>query len=78
MAYVLLTIGIILLFFLTILNIQTEAYEIAAAYGISGTALFVFTGIYLFAIKTANKNVSRDLLLEKIIENEDEVLTYGS
>lgn len=48
MAILFLVVGVVGLLSLSIMNIQLKDYELAAAYGIPGLALIIFTAIYIF------------------------------
>lgn len=78
MAFLLLGIGVLLLFVLSFMNVQTGEVATAIAYGATGTALLVFTWIYLVAIKPANEKFSRDKILEWIKNNERQILSGGA
>jgi len=74
MAYLFLVVGVVGLLGLSVMNIQLEDYELAAAYGVPGLALIIFTAIYLFGIKPMEEKRARDKLLEWIGENKNEIL----
>lgn len=74
MAYLFLLVGAALLFVVSAVNAMAGFYDEAFSYGLAGFLLVFFTAIYLLKIKQANEYLSRDKLVEWIIQNEEYIL----
>lgn len=78
MAYLLLAIGTLTLFGLSLLSALSGFSESAFKYGFLGLVLVAFSTFYIFYIKPRNEKSGKDELLEWLVENQEMVSQYGA